>query len=230
MEGSASEGICSLVDPGIRALLDRLHAEGRAQRRGLARLVLSRLADRLSGRRRSVTEEAEQLKDLYLSLSPKQGTLAYMVARSVRARRIVEFGTSFGVSTIYLGAAVRDNGGGVVIGSEIEPRKVARARAHIDQAGLGDCVEIREGDAQETLKDPGGPVDVVLLDGHKDLYLTIVEMLKPHLRQGAVVLADNIFLYRKALAPYVAHMRDVSNGFQSVTLFLADGTEYSIRV
>jgi predicted O-methyltransferase YrrM len=153
-----------------------------------------------------------------------------MVARSLRARRIVEFGTSFGVSTIYLSAAVRDNGGGVVIGSEIEPGKVAKARANLEEAGLSDQVEIRQGDACETLKDPGGAVDMVLLDGMKELYLPIVEMLKPHLREGAVVIADNILAFRKTLRPYSAHMQDVANGFQSVTLFLGDGTEYSVRL
>jgi predicted O-methyltransferase YrrM len=175
-------------------------------------MTLSRISDRLGKRKRSVPEEAELLKDLYLCISPKQGTFAYMVARSVRARHIV------------------DNGGGLVIGSEFEPRKVASARANIEEAGLSDHVEIREGDAQETLKDPGGVLDLAFLDGAKELYLPMVEMLKPHLRQGAVVLADNIFMFRKALAPYVAHMRDIANGFQSVTLFLADGTEYSIRL
>ena len=229
-EEPISGEICSLHDPKVRAVLDRLHTQAGRQTRGLARMTLSRLSDKLASRKRSVPEEAELLKDLYLSISPKQGTFAYMVARSVRARHIVEFGTSFGISTIYLATAVRDNGGGLVIGSEFEPQKVANARANIEEAGLSDHVEIREGDAQETLRDPGGVVDLAFLDGAKELYLPIVEMLKPHLRQGAVVLADNIFLFKKALAPYVAHMRDIANGFQSVTLFLADGTEYSIRL
>jgi predicted O-methyltransferase YrrM len=211
-------------------VLDRLHRSAGAQKGGLARLALSRLADRLARRKRSLAEEAEQIKDLYVCLSPKQGTFAYMVARSLQARRIVEFGTSFGVSTIYLAAAVRDNGGGLVIGSEIEPGKLCRARANIEEAGLSDQVEIREGDARETLKDAGGPVDMALLDGMKELYLPIVETLTPQLRQGAVVLADNILSYRKGLAPYCAHMRDIANGFQSVTLFLGDGTEYSVRI
>jgi len=55
-------------------------------------------------------------------------------------------------------------------------------------------------------------------------------MLKPHLREGAVVLADNILAFRKTLRPYSAHMQDVANGFQSITLFLGDGTEYSVRL
>jgi predicted O-methyltransferase YrrM len=211
-------------------VLNRLHAEAKKQTGGIARLVLSKLSDRLANRRRSAAEEAELIKDLYLPLSAKQGTFAYMIARSLRAQRIVEFGTSFGISTLYLAAAVRDNGGGIVIGSEFEPGKVVKARANIEEAGLIEYVEIREGDAAETLKDPGGTVDMVLLDGMKKMYVEIVEMLKPHLRQGAVVLADNIFSYKKALAPFVDHMRNPANGFQSVTLFLGDGTAYSIRL
>jgi predicted O-methyltransferase YrrM len=117
-----------------------------------------------------------------------------------------------------------------VIGSEIEPGKIERARVHVEEAGLGELVEIREGDASQTLRDPGGPVDMLLLDGMKQLYLPIARMLKPHLRRGAVVLADNIFSYRRALAPYSAHMQDVANGFQSVTLCLGDGTVYSVRL
>ena len=150
--------------------------------------------------------------------------------RSLRANRIVEFGTSFGISTTYLAAALQDNGGGVVIGSELEPNKVATAQRNLEEAGLSKFVEIREGDAQKTLEDPGGVVDMVLLDGFKELYLPILKKLTPHLRQGAVVLGDNIFTFRRALAPYVSYVQNPKNGFFSVTLFLGDGTEYSVRL
>jgi len=166
----------------------------------------------------------------YISLSAKQGKFAYLVARGLRARRIVEFGTSFGISTIYLAPALRDNGGGTVIGTEIEPTKVVSARANLEAAGLGEYAEIREGDARETLRNPGGPVDMVLLDGFKELYLPILELLTPCLRPGAVVLGDNIFTFRIALAPYVAYVTNPANGFSSVTLFLGDGTEYSVKL
>ena len=136
-DSSDAQGTCSLHDPRVRTVLDRLHRLARAQTGGLARLVLSRLSDRLARRERSLAEEAEQVKDLYICLSPKQGTFAYMVARSLRARRVVEFGTSFGVSTIYLAAAVRDNGGGLVIGSEIEPCTFPRASAR--PSSLNSC-------------------------------------------------------------------------------------------
>jgi predicted O-methyltransferase YrrM len=220
----------SLDEPAVRGVLERLRAEERAQRGRLLRMGLSWLPDLLRGREDSVQEESDRIKDFFVPLSPKQGTLAYMIARSIGARRVVEFGTSFGISTIYLAAALRDNGGGVVIGSELQPSKLERARAHLAEAGLGDLAEIRGGDARETLKDPGGPVDLVLLDGAKQLYLEVLRLLTPHLRTGSVVLADNILIFRRALRPYVEHVQDPRNGFRSVTLFLGSGTEYSVRL
>ncbi|CAN5727899.1 hypothetical protein BH23GEM9_BH23GEM9_32520 [soil metagenome] len=154
----------------------------------------------------------------------------YLVARSLRANRIVEYGTSVGVSTIYLAAAVRDNGGGHVIGSELDSCKLAMARRNIDEAGLTTLVEVREGDALETLQDPGGSVDLVFLDGFPEFYLPIVKMLTPRLRNGAVVLADNIFTHRNILAPYRSFVRDSANGFNSMTLLIKYGTEYSVRL
>lgn len=230
MTQPAREHSSSLDDPRVRGVLERLHAEERAQRGPMLRMALTWIPDLLRGKQDSVQEESDRIKDLFVALSPKQGTLAYMIARSIAARRIVEFGTSFGISTIYLAAAVRDNGGGVVIGSELQPGKLARARTHLAEAGLDDIAEIREGDARETLADPGGSVDLLLLDGAKQLYLDILQRLQRHLRTGSVVLADNILLFRKSLRPYVEYVQEPRNGFRSVTLFLGSGTEYSVRL
>ena len=86
-------------------------------------------------------------KDVHLAVSREAGMVLYMLARATNARTIIEFGTSFGVSTLHLAAALRDNGGGKLITSEFEPTKIARARANIAAGGLADLVEIREGDA-----------------------------------------------------------------------------------
>jgi predicted O-methyltransferase YrrM len=225
-------GSCSLDDPKVQSVLAHLHHESRSLSEGvrILREFSNYFVDKALRRRISVQEEAARLKDTYISLSAKQGKFAYLVARGVSASRIVEFGTSFGISTIYLAAAVRDNGGGTVIGTEIEPTKVVAARANLEAAGLGEYAEVREGDARETLQNPGGPVDMVLLDGFKELYLPILKLLTPYLRPGAVVLGDNIFTFRIALAPYVAYVANPANGFSSVTLFLGDGTEYSVKL
>jgi predicted O-methyltransferase YrrM len=88
---------------------------------------------------------------------PEQGNLIYLLCRGLRANRVAEFATSIGMSTLYFAAAVRDNGGGMVIGSELVPAKVEAARHNLAEAGLADYAEIRQGDARQTLRDLGGP-------------------------------------------------------------------------
>jgi len=168
------------------------------------------------------------LKDAYIPVDPDQGKFLYVTARVLNAKRIVEFGTSFGISTIYLAAAARANGGNV-IGTELVPEKVNAARANVAQAGLAQFVDIREGDAMKTLSTIDEPIDLLLLDGWKDIYLPMVKMLTPKLRAGAAVIADNVFTFKTALRPYVEHMQNRENGFDSVTLPLGHGMEYSMR-
>ncbi len=215
------------TDP-VRSVLDRLHAAARRDRLRFLGLVPRFAAGLL--RRKKLWEilTPEAMKDCYIPVSREQGEFLYLTARALRAKNVVEFGTSFGISTIYLAAAVRDNGEGVVIGTEIEPFKCEQAQANLSEAGLQDYSVVRLGDALQTLKELPEPVDLVLLDGWKDLYLPVLELVKPHLRPGAVVLADNIFTFRTALRPYVQTMQSGTHGFESTTLHIADGFEYSV--
>jgi len=164
------------------------------------------------------------LKDFYLAVSRETAMLLYMLARSCRATSIVEFGTSFGVSTLHLAAALRDNGGGRLIGTEFEPAKVAQARANLVAAGLDDLVEIRVGDALETLaRDLPETVDLVLLDGAKSLYPRVLELLESRLRPGALLVADNA----DKCAEYVASVRDTARGYLSIAF--AHDVELSMK-
>jgi predicted O-methyltransferase YrrM len=219
----------SLDDPRIAGVLERLHRAARRDWLFFARHVplMARLI--LSKNTAPSAEQATLLKDVYIPISRAQGRFLYLVARSIGARRLVEFGTSFGVSTIYAAAAARDNGGRV-IGSELEPGKQQAATANLADAGLAEFAEVRLGDAMQTLQDIPAPIDLVLLDGWKELYLPVLQMLEPKLRPGAVVLADNIKTFRRALAGYVDYVQCGRNGFASVTLPLKDGFEYSVRL
>ncbi|MDH6590316.1 putative O-methyltransferase YrrM [Variovorax sp. TBS-050B] len=154
-----------------------------------------------------------QLKDYALPVSREAGALLYMLARHGGARSIVEFGTSFGISTLHLAAALRDNGGGRLITTEFEPSKVARARANLEAGGLADLVEIREGDALQTLR-TGLPetVDLLLLDGAKGLYPEVLALVEPRLRPGALVVADNADYSPE----YLARVRSPAAGYLSV--------------
>jgi predicted O-methyltransferase YrrM len=219
-----------LDDPRVTAVLDRLHRAARGDLLFFAR-HLPMTARMLAGwdSPSEATETATFMKDVYIPISRAQGRFLYLVARSIGARRIVEFGTSFGVSTCYAAAAARDVGGRV-IGTELEPGKHQRALANLAEAGLAEVAEVRLGDARETLRDVEEPIDLVLLDGWKDLYLPMLHLLEPKLRPGSVVLADNIKTFRRSLRPYVEYVQSGRNGFQSVTLPLKDGFEYSVRV
>lgn len=126
----------------------------------------------------------------YLSIGPRMGRFLYNSARAIGARTIVEFGTSFGISTLYLAAAAADTGGRVS-GSEFHPSKAEKARANLADAGLSAQADIRVGDALETLSTIEGPIDLLFLDGGKDLYLEVLKMLEDRLRPGALVIADN---------------------------------------
>jgi predicted O-methyltransferase YrrM len=208
----------TLTQPTLSMLIDRLFAEADAAEN--VRSPAARASDRSDYR-----QYYGLLKDQPLPVSRATGRLLYMLARSVRARTIVEFGTSFGISTLHLAAALRDNGGGRLIGSEFEPSKIARARANLGTAGLSDLVEIREGDALQTLaRDLPDSIDFVLLDGAKSLYTPILSLLEGRLRGGALIVADNA----DDSPEYLARVRSASSDYLSVPF--ADDVELSMRL
>ncbi len=149
----------------------------------------------------------------YLNVSPEFGKFLYMCARTCKAKRIVEFGTSFGISAIHLACALRDGGGGQVIGTELEASKAGAAKESLAAAGLADLVDIRVGDALETLKDGiEGSIDLVHLDGAFSLYLPVLKLLEPHLKSGALVIGENSF------GEYLDYVRDPQNGYLSLAM------------
>jgi predicted O-methyltransferase YrrM len=220
----------AIGDPKITAVLQRLHGAAAGQRFQIVRDLAPAFLRGALGKTPSWDELSARARGLYLPLSPEQGTFCYLMARAIGARRIVEFGTSFGISTLYFAAAVRDNGGGTVIGTELVAEKVAAARKNLADAGLAEFAEIREGDALLTLKDEKDPIDMALLDGWKDGYMPVIRMIGPLVRSGGVVIGDNIFTFKRDLRPYVEHMQDPANGFRSSTLHLGDGTEFSVKL
>jgi predicted O-methyltransferase YrrM len=135
----------------------------------------------------------------------------------------VEFGTSFGISTLHLAAGVRDNGGGRVITSEFEPSKAERARENFASGGLADLIELREGDAVQTLaRDLPDQVDLVLLDGAKGLYPAVLALLEEHLRPGALIVADNA----DRTPEYLHRVRSTS---EYISVPFAEDVELSMR-
>lgn len=204
-----------LGDPRVASVLAQIHASSRRPANG--------------GPNHSDARDPRLYADFGFSISAEQGQLIYLLCRALRARRVVEFATSVGVSTLYFAAALRDNGGGLVIGSEIVPQKVAVARRHLEAAGLAEFAEIREGDARETLRNLGGDIDFALIDGWPtdegpSLARQLIEIIAPQMQVGAIALNDN------AEPDYLAWIRDPANGFRTMTLPLKGGTELSVKV
>jgi predicted O-methyltransferase YrrM len=214
----------TLTESRVDALLSRLFAQADRDHDVASSLPEDR-ATRTARQRLTTRERADALQDIYMPVSPGVGRLLYALVRASRPETVVEFGTSFGLSTIHLAAAVTDNGTGHVVTTELSGRKATAARENLEQAGLAGVVTILEGDALETLASTTGPVGLVLLDGWKDLYLPVLQLLQPRLTPGALVVADDTS-YDSA-ADYLAYVRDPGNGFISVEFPVDDGIEIS---
>lgn len=213
--GAVAEVLCRLyqeAEAADRPMMEAFMAAGGTPEKMIAQVIEAEAKD-LRGLYRAHA-------DHFLNVSPRFGRFLYMCARARRATRIVEFGTSMGISAIHLAAALRDMGGGRLIGAELEPSKAARARANLQAAGLADLVEIREGDALETLADIDGEIDLVLLDGAFTLYLPVLKLLEPRLKAGALIVGENAFAEAGGYLPYV---RDPANGYLSQPLPIDEG-------
>jgi len=217
MKQSEKDSRCTLRTPRVAQLIERLYEDVQANA-AKKEEVFGGMSEKERAEFSSTSPDDYRkaygrAKELYLAVAPQTAHLLYMQARSMNAHTIVEFGTSFGFSTIHLAAALRDNGGGQVIGTEFEPDKIEQAYANLREAGLEDLVDIREGDALETLaRDLPGKVDLVLMDGHKPLYPKVLELLRPKLRQGACLIADNA----SSNEEYLNRVRAADGDFLSV--------------
>ncbi|WP_437322077.1 O-methyltransferase [Sorangium sp. So ce385] len=226
----------SISNGQVAEVLERLHQEAEAADAPLADDAGREAATREERITQVLQHEASDLKGTYhgfaenfLNVSPELGHFLYMCARACKAKRIVEFGSSMGISTIYLAAALRDMGGGRLIGTDLVASKVERARANAAAAGLSEIVELRVGDARETLKTGvGGDIDMVLLDGAFTLYLDLLKLLEPHLKPGAVIIGENAF---EQASGYIDYVRNPQNGYlsQSLPFEAGRGNELTIK-
>ena len=203
----------------VSQVLDRLHAASDR----VDPPLLAQMGDK------SDDQAADLLNRAYIPVTPEVGRFLYTLVRAGKPGTIVEFGTSFGISTIYLAAAVRDRGEGLVIASELHPAKARQARENLREAGLLEHVDLREGDALETLKNVTAGVSMLFLDGWKILYLPILKMLEPAFLPGALVLGDDLDLFPEVHKPYLAYVRDPANGYTSVEIPIGDRIELSVR-
>lgn len=222
----------SLSTGRVADTLARLHKEAEDADRALMETFQTGpqefMTEWLERERKDYRAVCRDLAGAFLSVTPVFGRFLYMCVRATRATRVVEFGSSMGLSAIYLACGLRDNGGGRLIGTELEASKAERAGKNIAAAGLSDQVEIRVGDALETLRDLDGGVDLVLMDGSMTLYLPVLKLIEPRLRPGALILGENAM---EGVGPYLGYVRDPANGYLSQPIPVDDGrgNELTIR-
>ena len=225
----------------IDALLDRLYRQNAAQDDALAAYFTARAAEGSLDWNQFDERTNVFLRDKLIALDRSKAEFCYHVCRALGARRVVEAGTSFGVSTMFLAAAVRDNvqhggpahlgGGGqpIVIGTENEPEKVRTATGHFLEAGLAHLIDLRPGDLRDTLKDVAGPIDFMLIDIWTPMARPALELVVPRLREGAVVVCDNTQQFRDAYRESFEFIEDRRNGLRTMTLPFDGGLEFTVR-
>ncbi len=219
----------TITDPKLRGMLQTMHQASEQEERDIFEYY--RGQDFNPTKEMTLTDEEHQFfSDKMVALPPDKADFVYQTCIATGARNIVEVGTSFGVSTLYLADAVRRNTKGVpgkVIATEYEADKAAKARENFAAAGLTDYIELREGDLRETLKAIDCTIDLVLMDIWIEMVVPAVELIAPHLSEKAVLIADNTATFRVVYKPYFQKIEAL--GFSSITLPFDGGLEYSVR-
>ena len=217
----------TLFKPEVAAVLLRLYSEAVENDAQLKLEEEAALKAAENGRLDDDTLASIQNRT-FMAVAPEVGRLLYLLVRTHKPSRIVEFGTSFGISAIHLAAALRDNGSGRILTTEQSSEKVLRAAQHFEQACLSDLIELRQGDAFTTLAGVE-KIDMLVLDGWKPLYLPLLQKLEPVLSPRCLVVADDVISLAAKCRPYLDYVRDRANGYISCEIPLDDGVELSFR-
>jgi predicted O-methyltransferase YrrM len=166
--------------------------------------------------------------EFLIAVGPATGQLLNILAKAAKARTILELGTSYGYSTVWLAEAARATGGRLIT-LEKAAYKQDYARTMLTKAGLATHVEFRLGDALDIIPSLKGPFDFVLVDLWKDLYIACFDLFYPKLSPGAFIAADNMLLpedYRVHAVRYRKYVRSKPK-IDSVLLPVGSGVELS---
>lgn len=225
------------TDDKLRSLLDRLHTESEYQQPTVNEFFAGAGVKSTTG-----TDSEREVGrgfwlDKFVALDRDKAELCYSLVRSTRPRRILEAGTSFGVSTLYLAAAVRDieeasnedpgDRHDTVIATELEKPKAEIARRHFEEAGLSDWIDLRVGDIRKTVTADDGPFDFVLFDIWAALVAPVITTIGPTIPIGGIVIADNIVARQHAYVDLVRYLD--RNGFFQTTLPYQGGLLFAVR-
>ena len=197
--------------------------------------VLAEYNERLAAERKIISDPDVATEDLdydalLVAVGEDVGRLMHAMVVGLKAQIVVELGTSYGYSTMFLADAARATGGRVY-SYDIAASKQAYARERLGRLGLADRVEFRLGDAGEMLKGQPGPVDFALIDHAKELYVPGLERLAPLLGNGAAVIADNMLFPPHAIKDaeiYRAAVRAMPD-MESVLIPMGSGIDLAVK-
>ena len=172
----------------------------------------------------------ERRDEFLLPVGAAVGAFLHALVVGRKAARVLELGTSYGYSTLFLADAARECGAKVV-SIDVDASKQAYAAQMLEKAGLVEHVEFRRGDALELLAGDAGPYDVVLLDIWKNLYLPCFEAVYPLLAEEGAIVSDNMIYPESAREAVRAYRQavDAQPDLQSVLLPLGSGIELSVK-
>ncbi|MEO7993669.1 MAG: class I SAM-dependent methyltransferase [bacterium] len=169
--------------------------------------------------------EDKHLDEMYLAVPYDTGMFLHITAKAMRAEKILEVGSSKGLSTLWLAGALKEQGRGKLIGTELIEAKWQHANRLLEEFGLTDYAEIRLGDAFEVIPKLQGPYDLAFLDAWKPDYLRLYQTFKPLLRHGGLVIADNMISAHERTREFKGYLDD-SVQVDTVTLPIGSGEEY----
>ena len=174
-------------------------------------------------------ERNARLNEFLLPVGEEVGIFINSLAKSAKSKTILEIGTSYGYSTIWLAEAAKANGGKVIT-LEISAEKAAYARQKTEEAGVSEFVEFRVGDALESIADAPETFDFVLVDVWKELYLPCFDLFFPKLKTGAWVLADNMIFPPHSLPEATAYRNRIreTKAFDTLLMPIGSGIEVSL--
>jgi predicted O-methyltransferase YrrM len=216
----------TLENKHVQQVLDHLHSLGEQQDAGYSTRIAAREAE--LGTKLYGIECAQMGAHAPQAIKPEAAAILYALVIAAKPRLVVEFGASFGFSTIYLASAINDLGTGRVITTELIREKARAAEENVAAAGLEHIVEVRQGDAQTTLRDIADSVDLLFLDGSNDLYLNILQLLEPKLAENALVIAD-LSLGDPHHARYRDHVNDPHHDYLTIEIPIDAGVLVSKR-
>lgn len=160
------------------------------------------------------------------AIGPETGQLMNILVKSLQAPTILELGTSFGYSGIWLAEAARASGGRLIT-MEMHGYKSAHAQQMAAKAGLSEFIDFKVGDAVRMIGELPGKVDFVFVDLWKDLYVPCLEVFYPRLNPGAIIVADNMIRPEsEGVRAYARAIRALP-GMTSVLLPVGSGIEVS---